>query len=123
MFFSCKKIVSLIAIYAVALNVIFLGLTPVSATAAATDRFSVICHSIAGTSSGEAPGKSGFIPGHACENCNLCSAAEPPRALNFALAVSLYPARILHVLLPASAPRRTGLTSDPKLARGPPQPA
>ena len=115
-----KKTVTVLAIYAVALNVVFLGLAP-AGPAAANDPFSVICHSIAGAAGDEAPAKSGLVPGHACEHCNLCSAAEPPPAPDVGLAVDLAPSRILQVLLPASAARRAGLTSDPKLARGPPQ--
>jgi hypothetical protein len=111
-----RRCVTLVAIYAVALNVIFLGLAPIAANAAAVDPFSVICHSIARTQGDEAP-KSGLIPGHACEHCNLCSAVAPGVALN----VDFRPARILQVLHPASAPTHAGVTPNPKLARGPPR--
>ncbi len=115
-----RKCVTVLAIYAVALNVIFLGFTPANANAAAVDPFSVICHSIAGTQGDEAP-KTGFIPGHACEHCNLCSAVAPPPAPDVALAIDFRPARVVQVLHPASASFHAGLTSDPKLARGPPR--
>ena len=121
-----RKVVSWVAIYAVALHVILLGLASVAAnTSAAVDPFSVICHSVAqaGAAGDEAPGKPDLIPGHACEHCNLCSAAAPPPAPDVALNVDLRPVRVLNVLFPASAPARTGVTSDPKLARGPPQSA
>jgi hypothetical protein len=113
-----RRGVTLLAIYAVALNVIFLGLSPLGASA--VDPFSVICHSVAGTQGDEAP-QSGLIPGHACEHCNLCSAVAPPPAPDVVLATDLGPARILHVQRPASAAPRIGVTSDPKLARGPPR--
>ena len=116
----CGKRVTVLAIYAVALNVIFLGLAP-AGPAAATDPFSVICHSIAAAAGDEAPAKPGLLPGHACEHCNLCSATAPPPAPDVALVIALRPALILDVLRPVSAPRRAGLTSDPKLARGPPR--
>jgi hypothetical protein len=112
--------VTLLAVYAIALNVVFLGLAP-AGPAAGSDPFSVICHSIAAAEGDEAPAKTGLLPGHACEHCNLCSATEPPPAPDVALAIDLAPVRILHVLRPVSALSRTGLTGDPKLARGPPQ--
>ena len=115
-----RKIVTVLAIYAVALNVIFLGLAP-AGPVAANDPFSVICHSIAAAAGDETPAKPGLLPGHACEHCNLCSASEPPPAPDVALAIDLRPARILDIPRPVSAPRHAGLTSDPKLARGPPQ--
>ena len=115
-----RRSVTLLAIYAVALNVIFLGLAPIAGNAAALDPFSVICHSVTGTQGDAAP-KSGLIPGHACEHCNLCSAAAPPPAPDVAFNIDLGPARILQVLRPASAPTHAGVTSNPKLARGPPR--
>jgi len=115
-----RKGVTLLAIYAVALNVIFLGLAPVGATAATIDPFSVICHSVGGTPSNEAP-QSDLVPGHACEHCTLCNAVAPPPAPEVAVNLDLRPARILAVLRPTSAPTRTDVTADPKLARGPPR--
>ena len=116
-----RNVVTLAAIYAVTLNVIFLGLMPFSPAANAADPFSVICHSI--TSGDQAPVKSGLVPGHACEHCNLCSISEPPPVPDIALATAMVPPRILHVLQPVSMPGRIGTTCEPKLARGPPQPA
>jgi hypothetical protein len=118
-----RRAVSWMAIYAVAVHAILLGLASVATnTSAAVDPFSVICHSVAHAGH-EAAVKPGLIPGHACEHCNLCSAAAPPPAPDVALNVDLKPARILHVLRPALATVRTGVTSDPKRARGPPQSA
>jgi hypothetical protein len=118
-----QKVVSWVAIYAVALHVILLGFASVAAYASATfDPFSVICHSVApaGALGDEAPSKPDLIPGHACDQCNLCNAAAPPPAPDSALLGSLPPARVLHALRPLLTPVRTGTTSDPKLARGPP---
>lgn len=116
-----RNAVTCVAIYAVALHVILLGLASVAAaTSAAVDPFSVICHSSAGATGDQAPVNRDLVPGHACEHCNLCSATAPPPAPDVAFNVDLKPARILHVLRPVSAAARTGVTSDPKLARGPP---
>jgi hypothetical protein len=116
-----RRFLSLLAIYAVALHTIFLGFAPIgAAAAAATDPFSVICHSV--TPAEQSGGQAGHrLPGHACEHCNLCSASEPPPAPTVALTVTMAPARIYHLLIPVSAPPRTGIASDPKQARGPPR--
>ncbi len=116
-----KQVMSWTAIYAVALHVILLGLVPIAANGEIFNPFSVICHSAGAAAAGdETPGRPDLIPGHACEHCNLCSATAPPPAPDIAFNVDLRPARILHVLRPVSAVARTGVTSDPKLARGPP---
>jgi hypothetical protein len=115
---------SWLAIYAVAMHVILVGLVPFAATAAATiDPFSVICHAAvpSGAAGDETPGKGDLAPGHACEHCNLCSAAAPPPAPDVALFANMAPVRVLHILRPVSALPRAAVTSDPKLARGPPQ--
>jgi hypothetical protein len=118
-----RRVVSWVAIYAVALHVILLGFAPIAANgSAAVDPFTVICHSgvDAGALGDEAPSKPNLIPGHACDQCNLCNAAAPPPAPGSALLGSLLPARVLHALRPLSTTVRIGTTSDPKLARGPP---
>src|ERR1035438_7905613 len=98
-----QKVVSWVAIYAVALHVILLGFASVAANASATvDPFSVICHSVvdAGAVDDKAPSKPDLIPGHACDQCNLCNAAAPPPAPDFALLGSLPQARVLRPLRP-----------------------
>ena len=115
-----RKIIGVLAIYAVALHVVLIGLIPFAAAATSTDPLSVICHSVpAGTDGQQAPGVP--QPGHACEHCNLCTALAPPQAPDTQLAGTLLPARVLHVLRPLPTSTRTSLASDPKLARGPPQ--
>jgi hypothetical protein len=115
-----RRILSVLAIYAVALHTVFLGFAPIGAVqAAANDPFSIICHSVAPTD--DATGAADhLLPGHACEHCNLCSATAPPAAPAIALELTLTPARVGHVLNPTSAPPRAGIASDPKQARGPP---
>jgi hypothetical protein len=117
-----RRTVGWVAIYAVALHIILLGLVPFNADGSdAADPFSVICQSANSGQAGDTtPGKPDLIPGHACEHCNLANAVAPPPAPDTALIVTLAPARVLHVLRPMSAPPRASVTSDPKLARGPP---
>jgi hypothetical protein len=112
---------TLLAIYAVALHVILLGLASITVNGATVDPFSVICHSAGPAAAGdEAPGKPDLIPGHACEHCNVCSAAAPPPAPDSALIGNLIPTRLLQVLRPTSHASRTGIAFRPNLARGPP---
>ena len=111
----------MLAIYAVALHVILLGLVPIAANGEIVDPLSVICHSAGPAAAGdETPGKPDLIPGHACEHCNLCSAAPPPEP---AVVPSghLLPTRLLQVLRPASHTQSAGVAFRPNLARGPPR--
>jgi len=117
---AIRRSVTLLAIYAVALHAILLGLAPIAAGNAAVDPLAVICHSVSGPAGNETPVKSGLVPGSACEHCNLCSAIAPPPAPDVALAGTMGPVRVLHVLRPVSAIGRAPVTSGPRLARGPP---
>jgi len=117
-----RTITGVLAIYAVALHVILVGLMPIAAVASSADPLSVICHSVPAAAAGQADqGPSVPQPGHACEHCNLCSTLAPPPAPNTPLAATLMPARVLQVLYPVSTAARTALAASPKLARGPPQ--
>ena len=117
-----KRSVTLLAIFSVALHVVLLGVAPlVAGGSAAADPFSVICHSGAQAGAPEAPAKADFAPGDACEHCNLCSVAATPSAPDVVFATVMAPVPVLHVLRPIPARARAGITSDPKLARGPPQ--
>ena len=112
----------MLAIYAVALHVILLGLVPIAANGEIVNPFSVICHSAGPVAAGdEAPGKPDLIPGHACEHCNLCSAAAPPPAPDIVLIGNLMPTRLLRVLRPASHAPTAGIAFRPNFARGPPR--
>ena len=115
-----RRGVTWLAIYAVALHVILLGLAPITAASAAVDPLSVIClhDADSGSPAGQQP--SGLVPGHACEHCNLCSAAAPPPTPDLVVSGNLNPARLLRVLRPASATPGSGLAYRPNLARGPP---
>ena len=123
-----RRAVSLAAIYAVALHTIVLGIVPMASDAGGSvggDPFSIICHSDAQTvaPAEQTPDTPDIIPGHACDYCNICTAATPPPTPGLALFGRLLPARVLHVVRPLSTTVRTGVTSDPKLARGPPHSA
>lgn len=120
---ACRRAVSWAAIYAVAFHAILLGISPIpNGVSVAGDPFSIICRGdvqpLAPTN--QTPNKPDHLPGHACEHCNLCSAAGPLPAPDTLVSV-LVPPRVTHILRPASSTPRIGLTSDPKLATGPPQ--
>ena len=115
-----RRSVTWLAIYAVALHAILLGLAPISANSATADPFSVICLHNAGTSLPAERQPSGLVPGHACEHCNLCSAAAPPPEPGLVMIGTLTPARLLQVLRPVSTAPGAGVAFRPNLARGPP---
>lgn len=115
--FLARQATSWVAIYAVALHVILLGLAPIAANGASINPFAEICHSAA--PGDDAPGKPDLAPGHACEHCNLCAAAPPPEPAVLPIG-ALLPTRTLAVLRPFSHAPRTGIVSSPHLARGPP---
>src|SRR6185312_1317413 len=117
-----KRVLTWVAIYAVALHAILLGVvSPLVAAQPAFDPLSAICHSApAEQASDQAPAPSGLVPGHACEHCNICAVYAPPIAPHDALAGILEPARVLDVLNPSSAAPRVADVSRSRLARGPP---
>ena len=117
-----RKTVSWVAIYAVALHVILLGLVPIAANGEIVNPFSVICHNAGPIAAGEeTPGKPDLIPGHACEHCNLCSTVAPPPAPDLVLIGNLMPTRLLHLLRPVSHASDAGIALRPNFARGPPR--
>ena len=117
-----RRALSLAAIYVIALHTILLGLVPVSARKSVVgDPLSVICHSDvqAAAPAEQAPGRPDIIPGHACDQCNLCSASGAP-VLDPVLAGQLAPTRLMQVLHPKSTALRSHLAITPHLPRGPP---
>jgi len=113
-----RRITSGLAVYAIALHtILWAAAAPLAVPS--VDPFSVICHSGAGAPAEQAPADGNFVPGHACDHCNLCTAVAPP-APSAALAAYLAPARVLKVLRPLDVPRHDDFAADPKRARGPP---
>ncbi len=121
-----KKSVTWLGIFAIALHTMLWAFAlPLAANAGPVDPFSVICHSGAGATApaDESPGGPKTTRSSACDHCNLCSATNAPPTPDVIIAGRLLPERVLAALNPASVERREGVTSDPKLARGPPQQA
>jgi hypothetical protein len=115
-----RQSVTLLAIYAIALHtVLWAAVTPLTA-APAFDPFTVICHSDTSAPAEQAPGHSPLAPGHACDHCNLCSAAALPLTPDTVVTARFQPVRTLRVLHPANIARHDDIAADPKLARGPP---
>jgi hypothetical protein len=116
-----KQFLSIMAAIAVAIHtVMWAAITPLAA-GSAVDPFAVICHSETSAPAEQAPGHGPLAPAHACDHCNLCSAAAPPLAPDTAVTARFKPVRTLRVLHPANIARHDDIAADPKLARGPPQ--
>jgi hypothetical protein len=108
------------AAIAVALHtVLWAALAPLAASPA-IDPFTVICHSPTSAPAEQTPGPGPLLPAHACDHCNLCSAAAPPLTPDTVLAARFEPVRTLQVLRPANIARHDDVAGDPKRARGPP---
>jgi hypothetical protein len=116
-----RRSVSWLAIFAIALHTILVGLMPL-ASAAPIDPFNVICHSQPADSSA-LPAGSGpaSVPSGPCDHCKLCSAVATPTAPDTLLDSNLAPTSLVAVLYPASMAPAGGIARTPKLARGPPQ--
>ena len=114
-----QRFLTLVAIYAVALHTILLGLAPVFA-APAFDPFSVICHSAAGGAAPVEQAPANSIPSHACDHCIACNAMAPPGPLDKLVVEQLAPARLLQILRPLLSILEDGVTFNLKHARGPP---
>jgi hypothetical protein len=117
---SAKRILSVVAILAIALNAMLWGVAPMSAAPSA-DPFSVICHSGPAQASDQTPAGPASAPSQCCDHCNLCSAAPtPPSALDTVLAGILTPVKLLHVVPSALTIPRDTPASNPRLSQGPP---
>jgi hypothetical protein len=113
-----RRILSVVAIYAIVLNAILWGAAGPQIAASPLDPFAVICHSDAAQPGEQSPAD--HTPSQTCDHCTLCSASAPPQAPAVAIFIKLAPARLAHVLKPASVTIRTGVASSPQQARGPP---
>ena len=119
--FGGRRVLSVVAIYAIALHTIFWAAGPMLAGPSA-EPFSVICHSEAPSPSDQAPSDPGSTPSQVCDHCNLCSATPvPPVDFDSVLAGILTPVKLLHVLAPAPTAAYDGITDNPNRTRGPPR--
>ena len=118
-----RRAVGVLAIVAIALHGLLLGLAPLTA-ATAVDPFTVICHGGPQAAPNGETGDNRSSPDsgvHGCDHCNLCSAAPAPVALDDVFAGQMVPVRLLHILRPVSTAATISLATTPKLAQGPPQ--
>lgn len=117
-----RRVLSVVAITAVALHSALWGGTATIAAATAVDPFSVICHSggDVDTAQDQAPTSPLSAPSHACDHCNLCGAAPSPAASPAAVVIRLLTARPSRVFEPVSTIPRAGFEVALKGARGPP---
>ena len=115
-----RQVVSWVAIYAVALHVILLGLVPIAANGAAVDPFSVICHSASAGARRRDAGKARPDPRPRLRTLQSVQRRAAAAAPDIALIGNLMPTRLMHVLRPASQTPRAGIAFRPNLARGPP---
>ena len=114
-----RQSVTFLAIYIIALHAVLWGLIAEPNATNGFDPSTVICHSEASTPSQQDPDRGPLGPAHACDQCNLCNAAVSAVVPNTILIARFQPIPILQVLT-ASIAGRDGVTTDPKLARGPP---
>jgi len=116
-----RRSVTLLAIYAVALHTVLLGIAPLLAASTA-DPFSVICHAEALATSpvDQTPVSPASAPTPACEYCNLCNAIAPPDTLDSLVIDQLTLTNLLEVLRPATAAIRDGIGDNALRVRGPP---
>lgn len=114
-----KRVVGLIAIYALALQTILLGVAPVAGFGSIVF---VICRSDSQSIAANAQthGKEDRQPGKGCEHCTLCNTASPPLVpvAGFGFLVLFCIAIIFCAI--SSTPCMVA-ASGLKLARGPPQ--
>ncbi|WP_425115856.1 hypothetical protein [Bradyrhizobium sp.] len=109
----------LAAIAVVVHTALWAALAPLAASPI-VDPFTIICHSETSAPAEQTPAPGPLMPAHACDHCNLCSAATPPLARDTVLAARFEPVRTLQVLRPINIARHNDVAADPKLARGPP---
>jgi hypothetical protein len=120
---SIRRVVSWAAIYAIALQTILVGILPLTdRSSIGGDTFSVICRSDNPyfAFNDIFPGGNDDLVGHDCHHCALCNASVSPNPPETFIAAVL-PLVAAHVFQQLLCPPTLGVTSNPKLARGPPQ--
>lgn len=116
-----RKVVGILAIYAIALNsILWTALAPVP-TDAAFDPLTVICHSAGTDNAGQAPDGQPAAPSKACDHCTLCgTAASGSNAVDDVLAFTFEAGDLIATLRPGHAAPAVSVVARPNLARGPP---
>jgi hypothetical protein len=119
-----RQLVSVLAMYVIALSTILSAtLAPVPA-AAAFDPLSAFCHSAAPTADPSAAETTDGQPAKAnkaCNHCSLCSVTPAAsRGVDSILAGILEPGRLLRVLHPSDVAHTASVVTDQHSARGPP---
>ena len=117
-----RRVLGVVAIVAITLQTALWGGTTTHASATTFDPFSVICHSGGNVdaASDQTPTSPVSVPGHACDHCNLCSAAPAPAVSPAGVVVRLLPNRLSRVLEPVSIVPRARLEVSLKGPRAPP---
>jgi len=118
---AIERVVSLAAIYAIALQTILLGITPVAGFRY-VDPFLVICRgdgqALASTTQTDRDHDQ--QPGQGCQHCTLCNTSTPPSVPFTAVGLIAFFGHAL-VFFPTPARPCIGVVSGHKLPRGPPQ--
>ena len=119
-----RPLLGFLAIVAIAMHTMLLGVAAPMASASTVDPFSIICTSASHSAdqTDQSPASQVPAPAAACDHCNLCSSSAAPSAtLDSILAGQLQPPKLLQILLPAIAASHDGITGNSHQARGPPQ--
>ena len=114
-----RRSVTVLAIYTIALHTVLWAAVAPFTAAPPVDPLTVICHSEPSATGDTTPVHGPIAPAHACDHCNLCSAAAPPPA-PMSVIGRIEPVRTLRILHPANVSRQDDVVVGPKLARGPP---
>ena len=118
-----RRIVSVLAIYLIAITTILWGFSAVQPSGAAFDPFTIICHSgpqdASPSDAGDAPPV--FFPQKACSHCILCNVAPTASATFDSFVIGpLGPTKTLCHRPPTELASREHIGGSPRQAQGPP---
>lgn len=115
-----RRVLSMVAIAAIALHSALWSGTAARAAVPAFDPFSVICHSSGSADPAPDQAPANSAPGHACDHCYLCGSTPPPAASPASAVIQRLSSHSSYVLEPAPALPHGGVEIALKGARGPP---
>jgi hypothetical protein len=120
-----RQALSWVALAAIGLRVVLLGVAPpaMAAPPAAFDPYAITCLGTAHSAQPDSSVPGDLVPGHTCAQCALCNVVSSPLAPSAAVIGLVAPRRIASVFWPASATPPADFISKISLARGPPQSA